>query len=215
MIFLALGGWSSGALAWDCSTITPTTTISPQNITIPRDLPVGAVIGTQVMTPSINAFNCWNSSDGVLTNQTFGVKAVGDFDSMIAGRRVYKTNVDGVGYAISGSTTNCAPGSANVTGSNTIRGLVDTAKLCENTSGMITPSLSGNVIVTFYKTAPETGSGTVMARNVGSLVLLNNLALWKSPEVAVNINAFTVTTPACRLINGSIPVDMKNVEKSF
>lgn len=213
MIFLALGGWSSGVLAWDCSTITPSTAISPQNITISRDLPVGAVIGTQVTTPSINAFSCYNSDREIISNQTFGVKAAGTFDSMIAGRRVYKTGIDGVGYAISGSTTHCAPGMATVTGSNTIRGLVDTVKLCENTSGMVAPSLSGSVTVTFYKTAPETGSGTVTARSVGSMILLNNSLLWQSPEVVVNINAFTITTPACSVMRESIPVDMKSVEK--
>jgi hypothetical protein len=43
---------------------------------------------------------------GVISNQVFGVMANGTFDSMVNGRRVYKTNVAGIGYAISGSTTN-------------------------------------------------------------------------------------------------------------
>jgi hypothetical protein len=108
--------------------------------------------------------------------------ANGTFDSMVNGRRVYKTNVDGIGYAISGSTTICAGGSTAVTGSNTIRGDINTAKLCENTSGMVSPTLNGTMTVTFYKTATETGSGTITARTVGALVLLNNALLWQSPQ---------------------------------
>lgn len=213
LFFAALGIFSQAALAWDCTTPTPSTTVSPQNITISHDLPIGAVIGTQLVTPTINAFSCYNSADGVISNQTLGVIANGTFDSMVNGRRVYKTNVAGIGYAISGSTTKCAGGSAAVTGSNTIRGDINTAKLCENTSGMISPTLNGTVTVTFYKTATETGSGTITAKSVGALVLLNNSLLWQSPEAEVNINAFTVTTPACKLATAAIPVDMREVDK--
>lgn len=214
LLWVALGLFSRTALAWDCSTVTPSTTLSPQNITISRDLPVGAVIGTQMMTPTVNAFSCFDSAEGVISNQTFGVKAIGTFDSMVNGVRVYKTNVDGIGYAISGSTAKCAGGNAAVTGANTIRGDINTARLCQNTTGMISPGLNGSVTVTFYKTATETGSGSISARTVGSLILLNNSLLWQSPEAAVNINAFTVTTPACKLTTASIPVDMKEVDKN-
>ncbi|XHA15853.1 fimbrial protein [Citrobacter farmeri] len=214
LLLVALGLFTRTALAWDCSTVTPSTTLSPQNITISRDLPVGAVIGTQIMTPTVNAFSCFDSQAGVISNQTFGVKAIGTFDSMVNGVRVYKTNVNGIGYAISATTAKCAGGNASVTGSNTIRGDINTAQLCQNTTGMISPGLNGSVTVTFYKTATETGSGTISARTVGALVLLNNSLLWQSPEAAVNINAFTVTTPACKLTTASIPVDMKEVDKN-
>lgn len=214
LIFAALGMFSHTVLAWNCTTLTSSTTVSPQNITISRDLPVGAVIGTQIVTPTINAFSCYNSADGVISNQVLGVKANGTFDSMVNGLRVYKTNVDGIGYAISGSTAKCAGGSAAVTGSNTLRGDVNTARLCENTTGMISSTLNGTVTVTFYKTATETGSGTITAKTVGALVLLNNSLLWQSPDAAVNINAFRVTTPACKLTTASIPVDMSEVDKS-
>jgi hypothetical protein len=48
---------------------------------------------------------------------------------------------------------------------------------------MVSPTLNGTVTVTFYKTATETGSGTITARTVGALVLLNNALLWQSPEL--------------------------------
>lgn len=215
LFIAALGLLSRAALAWDCTVPTPSSTVSPQNITISRDLPVGAIIGAQIVTPLINAYNCFNTEGGTLGYQTFGVKAVGTFDQMLNGRRIYKTNIDGIGYGISGSTTNCAGGgTVAVTGTNTMRSDVNTAVLCNSENGIINPSLSGTVTVTFYKTATETGSGTITARTVGALSLLNNHLLWYSPEVVVNINAFTVTTPACKLTTASIPVDMKDVEKN-
>lgn len=211
---IVLGLFSHASFAWYCTTVSSSTTVSAQSITISRELPVGAVIGTQIITPTINAFSCFNSDQGSISNQTFGIKATGTFDSMLNGRRVYSTNVAGIGYTISGTTTKCAGGSVTVTGSNTIQGNVNTAKLCENPTGMISPALHGFVRITFYKTAAETGSGVITARTVGSFVLLNNSVLWQSPEAAVNINAFTVTTPACKLTTTSIPVDMKDVDKN-
>lgn len=44
-------------------------------------------------------------------------------------------------------------------------------------------------------------------------MLLSNSVLWQSPEASVNINAFTITTPACKLTTASIAVDMKHVDK--
>lgn len=214
VLFLGLGLCSPSAMAWDCTTLTPSTTVSPQNITIARDLAVGAIVGTQVVTPTINAFNCADSELGVISNQYFGVKALGTFDSVQNGRRIYKTSLEGIGYAISGSTSKCAGGSATVDGSNAIRGDANTALLCENTTGMIDPVLDGSVTVTFYKTAAETGSGTVNGKAVGALVLLNNTLLWQYPEATVNMSTFTVTTPACKLTTASIPVDMKDVDRN-
>lgn len=214
LILIVLGLFSRDVLAWDCTTITTLTTVSPQNVTISRGLAVGSVIGTQVISPTINAYSCRDSDQGTITNQIFGVKAIGTYVTTINNRRIYKTEVDGVGYSISGTTTKCAGGTGVVSGSNTMRGLADTVKLCENTSGMVNSSLNGSITVTFYKTASETGSGTVTGKTVGSLVLLNNALLWQSPEAVVNINAFTVTTPACTLTTSFIPVDMKDVNKN-
>jgi len=211
---LTLGLFSQSALAWNCNTLTPRTTVSPQDLTVPKELPVGAVIGTQTVTPTINAYYCFDNENGVVSNQTFGVKAVGTFDSMLNGRRVYKTNIEGVGYSISGSTTDCPGGEATVNGSNTIRGNADTAAMCTKSGGMIAPTLTGKVTVTFYKTAALTDSGIVNAQTVGGLALLNNLMLWFSPEAEIAINSFRVITPACTMFTTSVPVNLKDVNKN-
>ncbi|WP_276867300.1 fimbrial protein [Enterobacter oligotrophicus] len=213
LLFIPLGLFSHAALAWNCATVTPSTTISPQNITIPRDLPVGSVIGTPITTPLIRAFNCWSGEQGVLSHQIFGVRALGRFEILLNGRRMYRTDIPGVGYSVSGATTICAGGEKTITGSDTIRTDVNTVRLCENESGMIYTDLNATVTITFYKIASETGSGTIPSLSVASLTMLNNLLLWHSPEAAVNINAFTITTPACNLQTTFVPVNMKDVDK--
>lgn len=214
LFLLPLGLFSQGANAWNCTTITPNTTISPANITIPRDLPVGAQIGTQIVTPTINAYHCYNDSQGIINNQKFGVQAYGTYASMINGRRVYKTNIAGVGYAIGGVASSCS-GSGWVSGSNTMYNRVDTYALCSNDSGMVADTMTGQVIITYYKTAQQTDSGTVQAGKVAALVLLSNDYLWyPAPEAVVNVNAFTITTPACKVEIPTIPVNMQEVARN-
>lgn len=215
IIFAALGMFSRSALAWDCTAETPSTSVSPPNVTISRDLPVGAVIGTPVTTSLIYAFRCFNDEHGIINNQTYGVKASGTFHSVMNGRRIYKTNILGIGYSISGSTNNCAGGTGIVSGDNIINGDVNTVKLCENTTGMVNPTLTGTVTVTYYKTSTQISSGRVEGSNVGALVLLNNSMLWyPTGGSAINTNGFTVTTPACQLVTESIPVNMREVDKN-
>jgi P pilus assembly protein, pilin FimA len=211
---LSLGLFAQPALAWKCSTLVSTITVSPPNITVPRDLPVGSPIGNPVSTPAFNAFTCVNNEQGDVSDQTLGPRGMGTFDSMINGRRIYKTNIDGIGYSLSGKTAHCGGATATVTGSDTIRGQVDTAKMCANLDGMIAPTIGASLTVTFYKTAAVTGSGTVSARTVGALAMLNNLLLWQNPEPLLNINPFTVTTAACQMSTTSIPVNMGEVDKN-
>ncbi|WP_431224614.1 fimbrial protein [Serratia sp. L9] len=149
----------------------------------------------------------------MIASQTFGIKAYGTFDSMLNGRRIYKTNVPGVGYSISGITSHCAGGTGFISGSNTIRGQADTLKLCESSTGMVAPQLVGNLLIAYFKTASVTGSGTVSGGPVGAFVLLNNLVIMAEPEAVVSINAFNITSAACTLNTTNIPVDMKEVPK--
>nr|WP_318382409.1 fimbrial protein [uncultured Enterobacter sp.] len=214
LLLLALGLFTGSAHAWNCTTLQPSTLVSPQNVTISRHLPVGSLIGTQIVTPPVGAFSCIDHEDGIIANQTFGIRAYGTFDSMLNGRRIYKTSVPGVGYSISGITSHCAGGTGSISGSNTIRGQADTLKLCESTDGMVAPLLTANLLIAYFKIAAETGSGTVSGGPVGAFVLLSNLVIMQEPDAVVSINPFTITTPACTLTTTTIPVDMKEVPKT-
>ncbi|MBB1201599.1 fimbrial protein [Enterobacteriaceae bacterium 89] len=211
---LLLGLFSRSALAWECKTLISSITVTPPSMTVPRDLPVGSPIGNPVNAPPINAFVCENTDVGDINNQILGPRGMGTFESMLNGRRIYKTNIDGIGYSISASTTHCDGASAIVTGSNTIKGQIDTANMCETTNGMISAIIRATMTVTFYKTATTTGSGTVTGRNVGTLAMLNNSVLWQNPEPLFNINPFTVTTTACKVLSSNIRVRMKEVKKN-
>ena len=211
---LLLGLCSRSALAWDCETLVSTMTLSPPNMIVPRDLPVGSPIGNPVSTPSVTAFKCFNTDAGIVSNQIIGPRALGTFEMMLGGRRIYKTNIDGIGYAISATTPHCGGASATVTGSNTINGQIDTASLCRNTSGMIDAMIRATLTVTFYKTATVTGSGTVSSQPVGSLAMVLNTALWQKPEPTLILNPFTVTTAACNVLSANIRVNMKEVKKN-
>lgn len=209
-----LGLCSHSAMAYECITLTPSTTLSPRDLTVSSDLPVGAVIGTEMVTPIIYAYSCANTDSGNIGMQAFGIKAIGTYDTMLNGQRVYKTNVAGVGYSISGKTSQCAGGSATVNGSGGIDGGVNTAKFCDK-FGIISPTLTGSLIVTYYKTAAEVGSGTVVGGPVGSLVVVNNYSYWQTPEATLSVNGFRVNPPSCKLTTTSIPVNLKDVDKKF
>ncbi|WP_312983523.1 fimbrial protein [Atlantibacter sp.] len=206
--------FSSVASAWDCDNLsTSATAPAPApSITIPRSLPVGAVIGTQVSTGVINAFNCYNTPSGVISNQNLGVESYGEYVMMIDGRRVYKTNIEGVGYAIGGTASSECNVTAWVSGSGTIRNRVDTVSLCANQQGMFAVQpIKGQVFITYYKTATVTGSGTVAAKQAGALVLLNNSLLWQDPPIVVTSSAFNITTLGCTVDKPIISVPMGDV----
>lgn len=205
--------FSPAASAWNCTTLTPSTTApSPgESITIPNSLPLGSVIGTQVITGEINAFSCVDSGQGTISNQTIGVRAFGESVITLNGRRMYKTNIEGVGYAIGGINTSSCNVSGWVSGSNTIRGDVNTYTLCTNPQGLIAMELKGKVMITYYKIGVVTGSGTVEGKTVGALVLLNNSLLWQSPEANVTSTPFNITTLGCTVDKAIIAVPMGEV----
>ncbi|MBU9833566.1 type 1 fimbrial protein [Rahnella sp. L72c] len=213
LILISSGLFSRTVLAWSCTTPTPLTTLSVLNFRVPASYPVGSVIA-RAKAGNIDAFRCKKTFTGeLLPPQTFGAKALGTFDTMINGRRIYKTNVNGIGYAITGGTDayqGCSNNEYDITGSNTIKNDPNTVILCgENFAAN---KRSGGITVTFYKTASVVSPGTITARDVGSFIMLVNDHLL-GPEAVVRINPITVIVPACTLSSTSISVDMGNVSK--
>ncbi len=216
-LFIALLGvmtfYTMPAWAYNCSTSTGSTTINVPPLTVQRDTPVGTQIGNEVVSGWMTPFIC-NNSAPALTYQELGVKAYGDFNSMINGRRVYNTNIAGIGYAI--GTKIQGPGQcfgyvAYVDGLASMDGNIANRPLCAN-NGIFGSPVPFQHRVTFYKTANVTGSGTVTGRQVGSIILRNNLNSWHLPESAININSFNITTLACFVGNTNIVVPMGNIK---
>lgn len=205
---------SEAAHAYSCKTLTASTTMSPPNLVIQRDLPVGSEIGQQVASGSVNAFTCSNSPSPSVNYQQFGVKSYGTYVTTINNRRVFSTNIAGIGYAVGAmSTSACNGHSGWVNGTSTVDGNQNNRILCMANGLFATQPISEKALITFYKIAQATGSGTVTGRQVSSFILNNNQSSWTTPESQILINSFNVTTLACSLGNTAISVNMGTVEK--
>lgn len=215
IVFLSLFScvlFSKTVAAYSCTTASTVLLRTVSTITVPRDAPVGSLLG--VAFPSVTPFNCDNSSPS-LSYQEFGVKAYGTYVMTINGRRVYSTNLQGIGYSVY-SLTDCT-GSSTATavdGTNTLGGDVNTRLLCKANGMINTATMSSVAGMVFYKTASTTGSGTVTQKTVGSFILRNNQSSWQTPELAFGFYSFAVQSTACTLNNSVVGVDMGNVKKS-
>ncbi|MBY4953179.1 fimbrial protein [Pantoea sp. DY-17] len=207
-----IGLYVNFAQAYTCTTTTAATTISPPAIVIQRDLPVGSLIGSQITSGAVNTFNCTNTAPA-LTYQSVGVKGTGNYVTTIGGRRIYSTNIAGIGFAIGAiSVNNCNNFSGWVDGTGTGDGNANNRLLCSVNGLMAGQPLREQALLQFYKTGP-TGSGMVAAQEAGAFILRNNQALWHSPGSTILMNGFSVTTLACSVSNTAIAVNMGNVDK--
>ncbi|MDF7788620.1 fimbrial protein [Pantoea stewartii] len=203
---------ATDAQAYRCRTITSSTLLTPQSVTVPRSLSVGSPIGSVLLSGSVSTFECSDSPAPALTYQEFGVKGYGTYVATINGRRVYSTNVAGVGYSVGATTTNiCAGVTEFVDGENTGDGNENNKLICAING--LWPGITAQARIQFYKTAQSTGSGTVSGRQVGSFVLRNLFNSWVYPESAIRIADFNVTSTGCTVSNTAISVPMGTVEK--
>ncbi|MER2046536.1 MAG: fimbrial protein [Pantoea agglomerans] len=211
-LMLALAGTT--AQAYQCSAVTRSTVLTPPSVTLQRDLPVGSLIGSEVVSGSVQAFSCSNTPSPALSYQEFGVNGYGTYVTSINGRRIYSTDVAGIGYAVGAtSVNNCNNYTTYVNGSNTGDGNANNKLMCAVNGLMGNQPITARALIQFYKTAQTTGTGTVSARQVGSFILRNDQSNWSLPESAFSIAAFSVTTLACSLSNTVISVPMGTVEK--
>lgn len=80
------------------------TTTGSNSITLPsfnqdlNALPINSPIGAQVMSAKIRQFNCSGLAAG--NAHVYGIYTTGRYVSTIDGRRVYGTNIPGIGYAV-------------------------------------------------------------------------------------------------------------------
>lgn len=219
VLFIASAGLlaltSINAHAYTCTTLTASTVLTPQTITISRDLPVGSPIGNELVSGVVQTYSCSNTPAPALTYQEFGVKGYGTYVTSINGRRVYSTNVPGVGYAVGLTMLNICNSTAYVNGTLTGDGNVNNKILC-SVNGLIGggANLTAQARIQFYKTAESTGSGTVSASKVGAFILRNDQTNWVMPESVINMAAFNVNSIACTVTNSAISVPMGTVQKN-
>ena len=199
---------AKGAFAYQCQVVTSLSTIQPPNLVVQRDLPVGSEIGTAIATDLVPAYRCVNTSPR-LTWQDFGLKGYGTYVGTFDGRRIYSTNIAGIGYAVAGQFPTCAPKIYWVTGNDTEN--PNNERMCSINGIWSAQPMYAKFFVTFYKTAEVTGTGQVVSLNVASFILKNNKTTWFSPESRINIGTFAVNTVSCTLGSKAISVDMGTV----
>lgn len=194
------------ARAYTCSTITRVTLLTPPAVTVPRDLPVGSPIGSEIVSGQVQTYNCSHTPSPSIKHQTLGVKGYGNYVTTINGRRVYSTGVAGVGYAVGATSIDTCNYTAYVTGDGN-------EPLCYANGLFRQQPISAQARVQFYKTAQTTGTGTIYTRQIGSFTLQNNRTEWTSVEALIGFAPFDVTTIACTVSNTAISVPMGTVEK--
>ena len=207
---------AGSALAYTCETVTSSTTIQPKDLAIQRDIPVGSVIA-EVASDIVSTFKCSNT-EPKLPWQEVGIKAYGTYVADFDGKRVYKTNVDGIGYAVgitAGSADTweaCANQTRWVTGSNTDN--PDHYVYCAVNGMFSALPRQGKALVRFYKTAQSISAGSVSGKQVGSFILRNNKTSWHTPESTINIGTFKVDVMSCTVSRKLIPVKLGDVPVS-
>ncbi|WP_368888708.1 fimbrial protein [Morganella morganii] len=168
--------------------------VSPANITVQRDVPVG----TRLLQIRGNRAVPWKCS-GSVTSHVLGVKTYGRFVQVLAGRNIYATDIAGIGYAIGAEVdvTGCR-GSAfylGYAGSKNQFNMCGSGSLIDGGNAYMQPE------VAFYKIG-KSASGTINSGSLG--VLVNELQSTWQTEVPVNVTAFTVTTLACSITTPSL-----------
>ncbi len=199
---------AKSALAFTCTTVSTSTIIQPKTISVQRDLPVGALI-TQVVSDVVTSFNCSNEEPR-LTYQEVGIKGYGTYVGDFDGKRVYKTNIDGVGYAIGVRVVNgCGAGIERwVNGTNQEN--PNHYLYCAVNGMFFTYPMQHKALINFYKTASSTGTGTMSGKLMGAFILKNNQSTWQT-EARFSIGSVAVEKLSCTLGSAAINVAMGEV----
>lgn len=203
---------AKGALAYTCTTITTSTTIQPKTISVQRDLPVGSLI-TQVVSDVVSTFKCSNEAPQ-LTYQEAGVKAYGTYVDMFDNKRVYKTGIAGIGYAIGIENVSECDGSTVqrwVDGRNTDN--PNHRLFCAVNGVFFVQPMKAKALINFYKTEATTGAGVISGGQVGAFILRNNQSSWQT-ESQFSIGSVAVEKLSCTLGSATINVAMGDVRVS-
>lgn len=200
---------AKGAFAYTCETVTTDTLVQPKDMTLQRDLPVGSLIA-QMESEVVTTFKCSND-EPKLTYQEGFIKAYGTYAGNFDSKRVYKTNIEGIGYSVGMQPADgCAEGKNYwVNGSNA--NSPNQNRFCYVDGMFKAQPMKAKALIRFYKTAQTTGTGSVSAKRVGAFILKHNQTTWQTPEATIKIGSFKVNALSCTVGNTLIPVDLGQV----
>ncbi|WP_272753997.1 fimbrial protein [Pseudomonas sp. BLCC-B112] len=190
-----------------CTTTTAETVLNIPDMTVRHDTPIGAEIGTSVVSAPIDTFNCTKGFDF----QAFYVKGFGLAAPKINGMNIYKlgTADAGIGYAVYGESVGTCPGFHPIIG-NSAAGGQDVSGLCGVNGTFRSQPIKGAIKLVFYKIG-AISPGKRAPQKVGSFALKNNETTWVYPEAAVRSSGFTVNTLGCFVDKVEIKVPLGEV----
>ncbi|WGL99783.1 hypothetical protein QE177_14815 (plasmid) [Arsenophonus sp. aPb] len=180
-IFYSLG-YSAITFA-GCNAIGSNLVINGDDLDIKDDIP----IGTELATFTLNSSQTYTCDNNQTSYMTTGGRVNGEFATDISGIRVYKTNIEGIGYSF-GVQTMCGD---MYFPSNGWKGNLDNISNCTNSGSW--DNISHNFAVKIYKIGP-TGSGAFSKKQVGATLLFYDNENVSAKENPVFLNDFKVTT---------------------
>lgn len=200
--------------AYECIMVTGATALSSPDLIVQRDLPVGSAIGNEVVSGVVTVYRCSNEPAPALTKQEFGIKSYGTYAMMLSGRRIYSTNIAGIGYAVGVTSVSNCNTTGYVDGTDNVDGNLNNYIRCRASGLLPFQPITAQARIQFYKTAKTTGSGRLsLAGSVAAFVLHNEGGSSWSPESLISLVSFNVKSVACSVQNTAIAVPMGTVEK--
>ncbi|WP_339495449.1 hypothetical protein [Pseudomonas sp. RA_105y_Pfl2_P56] len=176
------------ANAATCTTLTKETLLKLPDMTVRQDTPIGAEIGTVVVSPPVNTFSCTTG----FTYQAVYIKALGTPGAPINGLNIYKfgTANTGIGYAVYGSSRSSCTNDYYpvVTG--------DYEGLCGVNGTFSKQPMVASLKLVFYKIGPIV-PGQKAGQPVAEFQLENNKNTWQHPTSHISTSGFTVKALGC------------------
>lgn len=166
-----------------CNAVAGLLTINGRDIVVDNETPVFTLLDTF----SLGSFQTYRCDDNNTANMRTGGKAYGDFATYIDGIRVYKTNIEGIGYSF-GVQSMCGDMSFPSSG---WRDNLDNIATCWNED--IWDQIIHNFDVRIYKIGP-TGSGIVEKKKIGATILAFNNQNMMAHENSILLSNFKVVT---------------------
>lgn len=196
---------------------TPSTTrISVPNLVIPKDFPIGALIGTY----DSGSQTIYTRCNGTFLNnykKIVAVKSYGTYHSQVGNRRVYQIGTTGIGYAIAGSISSvsnhsCVPLNTYVYVGEDSSGTGgdDLALICKTQSSNAESVVKGSFQIELYKVG-EIQTASLVGRKIGAGAFqYEGYGGWDA-EAPINIDTINVLVPGCTVEAAQIDFPMNDV----
>ncbi|WP_081893172.1 MULTISPECIES: fimbrial protein [unclassified Serratia (in: enterobacteria)] len=186
-----------------CTTEGPSAfTISSSTITVQRDQPINSPISDIIYGNSYNnIFTCLNPEPTDWS--VLGIATTLPYSTTIDGKRIYSTNMPGVGIAIGTS------GSYWISNGLSLWGDVN-GRIIFGARGPVFYNFSAHPSVQFYKIGPIS-SGTISEQQTHTLKVGQDDGSYIGPSIPVNLSAIQVNVIACSINNPVIQVPLDDV----